>query len=216
MLNLLIAMIKNSFLILLTIVIMPFGGMLADSGFEITSPQPGTVLEGVIPITGTVDSDLVRQIEIAFAYSDSIEQSWFLLDQIDAPIEDETITFWDTTGIADGTYALRFRASLHNGEILTHIIPDLRVRNYTMETPTTTSVENSTALALESQNMVASKPEGNSAAEELTNEPTVEKNSAELSLHDLRESAVRGFLFTGLLFIVLGIYFFIRRLINQD
>ena len=66
-----------------------------------------------------------------------------MITNLNKPVENKRLADWDTTAIADGTYQLRLRVMLNDGNTLETIVPDLRVRNYTaVETSTPLVVRN--------------------------------------------------------------------------
>jgi len=107
----------------------------------IRSPAPGDALQGTVSLDGTSQVDGFVSAEIDFAYHGDPTGTWFTLQTSLQPVTDGVLALWDTTAVSDGTYDLRLRVSLSNGQTVDVIVPDLRVRNYTpIETATPTQV----------------------------------------------------------------------------
>lgn len=101
-------------------------------------PTPGTVLRGQVVIRANLPPGELQRYELDFGYRDDPTQTWFPLVQSDQRPVDEALFTWDTTRITDGNYRLRLRVLLADGQVLEHIVTDLRIRNYTAaetETP---------------------------------------------------------------------------------
>lgn len=116
----------------------------------IHSPQAGQALQGVVPIIGTTSVARFQSAELSFTYLNNPTDTWFILAEIDAPIENEILVQWDTTTISDGDYSLRLVVRLEDGNELTTEVTGIRVRNYTAietETPTPTVPTPTAALS---------------------------------------------------------------------
>ena len=106
---------------------------------QIHNPRSGAVLQGVIAILGRTDLAGYDHHQISFNYSDSQEDTWFLIAKSDSMVSDGELATWDTTTIADGNYKIRLEIFLNNGNSNEIVVDDLRVRNYTpIETPSNT------------------------------------------------------------------------------
>ncbi len=105
--------------------------------FSLAFPQSGELLRGVIPITGSVDVPGLTSWELSFSYSADTTGTWFLLATGTERAAVATLYDWDTSLLADGNYSLRLRA--YTGEGLQEVISqELRIRNYSVDTPTPT------------------------------------------------------------------------------
>lgn len=108
-----------------------------DLQVQITSPQPGEALQGVVEIIGTSGLEGFRAAEISFAYQNDPTATWFLIQQTSQPVVDGLLARWDTSTITDGQYRLRLQVFFQDGQVMEHVIGGLRVRNYTpVETST--------------------------------------------------------------------------------
>jgi len=182
-------------------------GPLAVNRPMITSPRAGEALQGVIAIHGSTDVLDFESAELSFAYQDGGEESWFLIANLNKPIENKRLAEWDTTTIADGTYQLRLRVMLSDGNDLETIVPDLRVRNYS-------AVETSTPLASVSQPIEAPLPTADveTAVPTLTATP---ENPAAVSQEDILASVKWGAILAAASFVILGSILGLRSLARQ-
>lgn len=103
----------------------------AAEGPQILSPKAGDALQGLVIITGKIDLEGFKSLEIAFNYGSGNPDSWFLIHQSQTAVKEGVLAVWDTTTIADGTYRLRARVTLQDGQVSDVILANLRVRNYT-------------------------------------------------------------------------------------
>jgi hypothetical protein len=168
----------------------------------VIKPRAGEVLQGTLTVTGSSDVAGFLSAEITFAYSGDTTGTWFLIAEGSQPVEDGTLATWDTTTIADGDYVLRLRVTLTDGSYLDATVPDLRVRNYTpVETITPASTAPQATLA----------PISTPTATPYPTPTPLPPNPAELTSTNVWKSIGYGGLGTILLFIILGIYLWLRR-----
>jgi hypothetical protein len=168
----------------------------------ITSPRPGDVLQGAVTVTGSSIITGFVSAEISFAYTEDPTGTWFLIAMASQPVQDGTLATWDTTSISDGNYILRLRISLADGTTRETIVPGLRVRNYTpVETPTPMPIPPQ-ATPIPTITLTASPyPTPTSLA----------RNPAVLVPTDVSFSIIYGGSATCLLFIIIGVYLWLRR-----
>jgi hypothetical protein len=173
-----------------------------QSTLIITAPRPGDALQGVITITGTSQVEGFTSAEIAFAYDGDPTGTWFRITTSSQPVEDGILAIWDTTSISDGVYDLRLRVLDADGKSLEVVNSSLRVRNYT-------PVETATPTAF----VPAATPfPTHTATPTLYPTPTVlPTNPAVLSTKDVSKGIGYGGLAAILLFLVLGMYLWLRR-----
>lgn len=168
----------------------------------ITAPHPGDALQGVITITGTSQVDGFASAEIAFSYSGDPTGTWFRIATASQSVQDGTLAVWDTTSISDGVYDLRLRVLSSDGKTLDEVISGLRVRNYTpVETPTPTAfIPAATPL-----------PTRTATATPYLTPSLLPPNPAVLSSKDVSTGIGYGGLAAILLFLLLGVYLWMRR-----
>lgn len=107
---------------------------------DITRPQQGEAIFGLVTIEGSAAHPSFVYYELSFAYQPNPSDTWFpIMQPIQTPVTDGRLGIWDTTGITDGNYQLRLIVWLENGKSLEAIVSDLRIRNTTpTETPAAT------------------------------------------------------------------------------
>lgn len=184
-----------------------WAGMPAVNRPMISSPRAGEALQGVAAVRGSTDVVDFESAELSFAYQDGGEEIWFLIANLSEPAENDLLAEWDTTTIADGTYQLRLRVVLNDGNDLETIVPDLRVRNYS-------AVETSTPQASELQRTEAPQPtvEPGTAMPTLTALP---ENPAAVTHAEVLASIRWGAILAVAVFVTLGIILGLRSLARQ-
>ncbi len=143
MLNLLIAMLTKNWVGLGLILSFFLLGMQTQPPDQprLSSPQSGSAVQGSVNISGTTTQAGFQYAEISFSYAGAQAGSWFLVQQIQQPVNNALLAVWDTTTIADGSYHLRLQVFLSGGKVEEVVASGLRVRNYTaIETSTPTAV----------------------------------------------------------------------------
>ena len=119
----------------------------------VTSPLEGTVVSGIVPITGTATHPQFQRYEIAFGYSPNPSDGWFSIqDPATTQVANDILGRWDTTGITDGVYTVRLRVYWSDRSYLEAFARNVRVQNATPTPPpqpTATGTEPPTALAVE-------------------------------------------------------------------
>jgi hypothetical protein len=180
----------------------PLRAFAQENGLTISTPQSGDALQGVITITGTSQVDGFASAEVAFSYTGDPTGTWFRIATNNQPVQDGILAIWDTTSISDGVYDLRLQVLTSDGKTLKASAAGLRVRNYTpVETPTPTAV------------IPAATPLPTSTLTP-TPYPTpslLPPNPAVLSSQDVSLGVGYGSLIAILLFLVLGLYLWVRR-----
>lgn len=171
----------------------------------IQSPSPGEAIQGVVTITGAISVENFQHGELTFSYSQNPTSTWFLIQAIEEPMDNEMIAEWDTTTITDGSYDLRLSVFYENtGEVLVEV-PGLRLRNYTpIETNTPTPVT-PTATPV---------PGASPTPTETPVPPTptsLPSNPAQLTTQDVVIGFGKGVLFTAGLFSLIGLYVLVRN-----
>jgi hypothetical protein len=202
-------MIRITLMLLLISFISPFGWVFQSTDEpEITSPQDGQVLQGVVSISGSSQIRGFKSADIAFAYDTDPTSSWFLLNESLEPIEGGELTLWDTTIISDGNYRLRLSVKLEDGTVSETLIRGLRVRNYTLiETATPEPVmlvieETSTPVVLTRTPI--------STPAELPPNPVL------VTHQKIQATVVQGIFIALAIFGVVGIYLALKKMIQRS
>lgn len=169
---------------------------------RLVSPFPGSALQGSVTVSGFTDLPDFQSAEVSFSYTGSQPESWFLIQQLLAPVKEGPLTVWDTTTIADGNYRLRLQVFLTTGKMVETSISSLRVRNYS-------AVETNTPTSLNAQ--AATRPPLPPTSIPLTSTPRstptpLRPNPAQVQPSNLVDSLGLGVGITVLLFILLALY----------
>ena len=199
------------------ILLQPVKLVSAQDTIAITSLSAGEAIRGVVSITGITATEGFLFWELTFGYAGDTTGTWFLLDEGEGPIEDGILTEWDTTTITDGTYNLRLTVNLEEGRRTHFIIPDLRVRNYTViETITPTPTLTLTPFTLTPEpttTLTATVPPTETP---IPNTPTpLPTNPVEISNADVSSSLVRGVAGVFAAFLIVGVYTSIKRSVRK-
>jgi len=108
---------------------------------ELTSPQPGQVVSGLVTLSGTADHPAFNRYELSFGYVEDTTDTWFFIGEpVDTRVIDGRLALWDTSTITDGDYSLRLRVWLQDGRSLEAVVSGIRVRNYSTDPVIPTAV----------------------------------------------------------------------------
>jgi len=199
----------GSFLLALSLSVLPACLVQAQGEVLIHSPSEGEAIQGLVQVLGTIQVDEIQSGEVAFAYANNPTDTWFLIGQFQNPVIEEPLMTWDTTTIADGVYTLRVQVVLDGGKVINQTVRGLRVRNYTpVETPTPGLTASSPLPEVQPTPAPAANLHGPTA----TPLPT---NPAVLTPADLGDGIMKGAIVVGGLFAILGIYLVIRKQITH-
>ena len=178
---------------------------------SITSPQPGQVLQGIVPITVNTNVAGFQSAGLYFGYTSDDTHTWFLIQTSQAPITNTVMAQWDTTTITDGNYNLRLVVTQKNAPPLETILPGLRVRNYS-PAETDTPAPATPTPTLEPGQAPATTATPTPVIPTATLLPT---NPAELTTSDIAGSMGIAALVVLGLFVVLGFYIWVRASIRN-
>ena len=186
---------------------------------NILFPSPGQVLQGKIAIQATTTAAAIKSAELLFGYQDDPTGTWFLLwerpgqntpgpDQ-EQPFLKPQIYEWDTTTLTDGNYTLKLLVTLEDGSQAEAKIPGLRVRNYT---PIETSVPSGEITSL------VITPTINPALLIPIVEPSPlpqPTNPAQLTPAQIGDSMRLAIIWVFAVFLLMGIYIYLRSISRQ-
>jgi len=177
------------------------------NGPEITSPESGQALQGVIVISGSTNLPDFQSVEIAFAYDTDDDGPWFILFESQEAVERGEIGEWDTTTITDGNYQLRLRVYLEGREPVEMRVRGLRVRNYL---PVETATPEPTPIVMD----ITSTLPAPTRTVVLTPTP-LPPNPATVTQQNILTSFVQGLGVTLALFGAFGLYLALKRLFQR-
>ncbi|HZW04559.1 MAG TPA: hypothetical protein VFF68_11575 [Anaerolineaceae bacterium] len=174
-----------------------------------TEPQPGSVIQGSVTVTGTTVLEDFVLAELAFQYTQGDPEAWFPLGTMDRPVQAEPLAVWDTTTITDGDYRLRLRVYRSDGSHEEVQVEGLRVRNYsTIETATPTLPPPTAAATLVPTR--TARPTEPAVLVGSGTPTAMPVNPATISTGDIFWTALRGALVALAGFGLVGAYLWIR------
>lgn len=114
-----------------------------DPAAQITAPQEGQALVGVVTITGTASHPNFQRYRLDFAPQGDDEGGWFQIVEITQQVANGPLAQWNTANVPDGAYQLRLRVILRDGTVVQQIVGNLAVNN-TQATPLPTALSPAT------------------------------------------------------------------------
>ena len=184
----------------------------------ITWPTGGEALQGVVAVEGQTAVDGFQFAEVSFAYRSDPTNTWFLIQQSGAPVENGLLANWDTSTITDGDYRLRLQVFFKDGQVREVLVDGLRVRNYSPVETSTPVPAGESAVTPQATLIAPPLPSRTPladfqvAARTITPLPT---NPAVLSTERLQRSAVQGITGVFLALLAGGSYAGLRRLFRK-
>lgn len=95
---------------------------------EITNPEAGQAINGLITVSGTADHPDFDSYELYFAHDPNTTETWFpLTERIETPVQQEGLALWDSAQITPGTYQLRLVVHTGAGQTLEAIVAGLKL-----------------------------------------------------------------------------------------
>jgi len=126
-------------------------------------PRVGDSVQGIVEISGTLETSSFNYAEVFFAYAAVDNLNWFMIGRIDQPVSSGLIAKWDTTTITDGVYQLKLRIHNRDESVEELIINPVIVRNYSI-LPTNTPIAEVTSsitiatIAIATEQMIYATP----------------------------------------------------------
>ena len=209
-----------SLVLLFLLTLFPVYGVCAQTGestgVEITSPETGAALQGIVAITGNTAVGGFISFEVTFGYASDTTGTWFLISEGEEPVNNNLLAEWDTTTLTDGQYNLRLTVFQQDGKRDHFIIHDLRIRNYSsIETQTPTPSITPTPsgnILLETDSTPTVTP--TEAIEAPTPTP-LPQNPLAISKGDISNSLLRGIAGAFAIFLLAGLYISVQRLFRR-
>jgi hypothetical protein len=134
-------------LFLISAIAPPGGRALAQApGYaEITSPDSGEAVAGLISIEGSADHPAFLRYDLAFAYDPNPAGTWFPVGEpVSTRARQATLGLWDTSDIAPGVYQLRLRVFLDSGAVLEDVVSGLLIGLQAPASVATTAIATAT------------------------------------------------------------------------
>ena len=124
--------------VFLTVMWLTWGAASASAQAEtgITSPAPGSVIAGDVPIFGTATIDPFQKYELHFKQDPSGDDAFIYFAGGTSPVVGGQLGVWQAGGLPAGTYTLRLRVVKADGNYAEVFIPNLTVNQGAAPTPT--------------------------------------------------------------------------------
>ncbi len=174
---------------------------------RIISPKTDEALQGSVDVVGTVTGIGFQFAEVSFQNAEAVQDTWFLIDQINQVVVDDVLVRWDTNALADGSYHIRVIAFYEDGHQIESIVRNLRLRNYT-------AIETLTTAEQSKINPAVSQTPQPILATQTPSRPTptpLPPNELALSQESLLQVAVSGGALGGLSLFIIGFWLLIRN-----
>jgi len=187
----------------------------ADGHADISRPAAGASVSGVVTILGSASSSSFDHYELSFAFDPNPTDTWFPIGEpVSTQVSFGRLGLWDTSGITDGTYALRLTVVLEGGGVVEDVVGGIMVRSTVSAgspagsgTPAS-SVEPAIEAPISGLATALTEP---AAATELSS-PDREPRGRGI---DVAGVAIGGAVASALGLLVLGAYVLVRRSIRQ-
>jgi hypothetical protein len=94
---------------------------------QITSPQSGEQVVGVVTIQGTASSPNFQRYKLEFSTQEN--EQWFTITEVSQQVTNGPLAQWNTAAIPDGLYQIRLRVILRDGNVVQNLAQNLVVKN---------------------------------------------------------------------------------------
>jgi len=193
---------------------------------QITSPETNAELRGVVSIVGSASAPNFQFYKIEFGVGTNPGQ-WAIVGSLhDAPVINGQLEAWDTTRLPDGVYSLRLQVVKTDGNYDEFFVRQLVIAN-SRPTPTQTPAETPTLMGVTATPVQALvTPQATSTVQIIaptavlakpTLTPTLVRRVQAETLPIEPKKWGQSFLFgaaaMGVVFVVVGIVFALRRLL---
>jgi hypothetical protein len=194
------------FLYLITLLNLTAASPIQDSlDATIQSPLPGEAVQGLVQIKGNALIKGFSGYELAFSFENDITETWFLINQSQAPVSDDVLGEWDTSVLSDGNYSLRLTVYRIEASSVVVTVEGIRVRNYSpieTETPNKSTISTTPTLI-----DITPTPQAPMKTQSPLISPTpLAKNPAEINPQEISSSIKRGAIFTVVVLGIIGLY----------
>jgi hypothetical protein len=190
---------------------------------NITTPAPNSAVSGVVSIVGSAATANFSFYKLEFG-SGSNPSSWTIIGGThDTAVVNSPLETWDTTRLADGVYSLRLRAVKTDGNYDEFLVRDINVSNSAASAtptgatatrrPTSTPVDDVTPHATATLEIIAATKISGIPTPTPTPVRAIASNTLQLDTAGWKQAFVVGASAMGVVFIILGLVFALRRLI---
>jgi hypothetical protein len=192
---------------------------------QITSPETNAELHGVVPIVGSASVPNFKFYKIEFGVGPSPNQ-WAILGSLhETSVVNGQLEVWDTTRLPDGVYSLRLQVVKKDGNYDEFFVRQLVIAN-SRPTPSATPAETPTLMGVTPTPISVITPQATSTVRIIaptagltkpSPTPTIVRRVQTEKLPIEPRSWGQAFCFgaaaMGVVFVVLGIVFGLRRLL---
>ena len=190
---------------------------------SISTPVSNSEVSGVVSIIGSAATSNFSFYKIEFG-SGANPSSWTIVGGThDTPVVNSPLETWDTTRLADGVYSLRLRAVKTDGNYDEFLVRQITVTNSrptatkTSGTPTRrpspTPVDNVTPQATATLQVIAATKSSGIATPTPTPVRVIARDTLQLDTEGWKQAFIVGASAMGVVFVILGVAFALRRLI---
>jgi len=207
------------------VAVMPFGQVLAQQAeVMVTSPAANSEVSGLVTITGSASTSNFAFYKVEFGAGPN-PGSWTLIGSThDTPIVNGQLETWDTTRLADGDYTLRLQAVKTDGNYDEFYVRGVRISRAvptatpTIPTPTarpsaTPAADGVTPQPTATLQVIAPKESPVFATATPTPVYATMRDTLQLDTEGWKHAFTVGAGAMGVVFVVLGIIFALRRLL---
>ncbi|MGC9360278.1 MAG: hypothetical protein ACP5G7_07890 [Anaerolineae bacterium] len=215
-------------LVALLVLTVPIGAepLQQQSAVQITSPEMGAQVRGLVPIVGSASVSPFQFYKVEYGVGPS-PSSWAVIGSlVESPVINGQLAMWDTNTVPDGVYTLRLQAVKTDGNFEEFVVRGVVVAN---SAPTSTPTPEATETPFGQERFTATPsptriqptatpriiaPEGPIAGATAT--PTLSLPSQRDPLIDTEgwdQAFILGAASMGIVFVLLGLVFAIRSLI---
>jgi len=140
----------NLILVLATLVVLATPALAQQVAVQITSPEMGAEVRGLVPIIGSASVSPFQFYKVEYGIGSSPSQ-WALIGSLhETAVINGQLEVWDTTTVPDGVYTLRLQAVKTDGNYDEFFVRGVVVAN-TRPTSTPTPEPTETPLPQEQQ-----------------------------------------------------------------
>lgn len=190
---------------------------------SITSPASNSEVGGVVSVVGSAATSNFSFYKLEFGVGAN-PSSWTDIGSThDTPVVNSQLETWDTTRLADGIYTLRLRAVKTDGNYDEVFVREIHVTNSkptatpTSATPTrrpsSTPVDNVTAQATATLQVIAATKGAGISTPTPTPVRAIARDTLQLDTEGWKQAFIVGASAMGVVFMILGLAFALRRLI---
>lgn len=215
-------------LIILVLIILALPGIVLaqELKVEITSPEVGEELRGIVPIIGSASVPSFQYYKVEFGVGASPSEWALIGDLHQQPILNSQLDVWDTRALPDGVYTLRLQGVKQDGNWHEFFVRNVVIANtrptstpeptdtpVAESKPTPTLISTPTPQATSTPMIIAPTKELSRTTPTPTLSAPARESDLPIDLDALGQSAMYGAAAMFAVFVLLGIVFGLRKLL---